>query len=180
MFNLNFKKLLFNGIWNAGQAGTGCPQFENPTNVIDINGSTKQIGSLSDITEAEYIFNSLIHALNRIAKNAGGANIGQSYFKLGTGTTTPAEDDYNIETEASDLVINQVTQTTTATFGKAYNLNITNTGSSAITLSEVVQVLKLLYNKYNNTAVEVAISRTAVSVSFAPGETKTIMVEVSI
>lgn len=173
MFNLNFRKLLFNGIWNSGQAGTNYPQFEIPTNIIDINGATKQIGSSSS-SEAESTFNSIIHALNRVVKNAESANVGQTYFKLGTGTTTPTEDDYNIETEASDLVINQVTQTTTATFEKAYNLNITNTGSSPITLSEVVQVLRV----YNNN--DIAISRTAVSVSFAAGETKTIMVEVSI
>lgn len=174
MFNLNFKKLLFNGIWNSGQVTTNPPQFENPTNVIDINGSTKKIGSLTSSSEAEQTFNTIIHALNRLAKDAGSAQWGQSYFKLGTGTTTPTEDDYNIETEASDLVINQITQTTTATFEKAYNLNITNTGSSAITLSEVVQVLKI----YNNN--DIAISRTLTAASFAPGETKTIMVEVSI
>lgn len=174
MFNLNFKKLLFNGIWNSGQAGTGAPQFENPTNVIDINGTTKQIGSSSSTYDAEYTFNTLIHALNRCAKNAEGANVGQTYFKLGTGTTAPTENDHNIETEASDLVINQLAQATTATFEKAYNLNITNTGSSAIILSEVVQVLRL----YNNN--DIAISRTLTAVSFAPGETKTIMVEVSL
>ena len=174
MFNLNFKKLLFNGIWNAGQAGTAGPQFENPTNVIDINGATKQIGSSSSSLEAEYTFNTIIHALNRVAKNAVSANVGQSYFKVGTGTTTPTEDDYNIETEASDLVINQLAQTTTATFEKAYNLNITNTGSSAITLSEIVQVLRVYGNN------DIAISRTRTAVSFAAGETKTIMVEVSL
>lgn len=174
MFNLNFKKLLFNGIWNSGQAGTNGPQFENPTNVIDINGATKQIGSSSSSYDAEYTFNTIIHALNRCGKNAEGSNAGQSYFKLGTGTKAPTEDDYNTETEASDLVINQFTQTTTATFEKAYNLNITNTGSSAIILSEVVQVLRL----YNN--IDIAISRTLTAVSFAPGETKTIMVKVSL
>lgn len=177
MFNLNFKKLLFNGIWNSGQSGTNAPQFENTTNVIDINGSTKQIGSATSSSEAEYTFNTIIHALNRVVKNAVSANEGQSYFKLGTGTTTPTENDYNIETEASDLVINQTTQTTTATFEKTYNLNITNTGSSTIILSEVVQVLKL-FNP--TTDMEVAISRTLTAVSFAPGETKTITVEVSL
>lgn len=173
MFNLNFKKLLFNGIWDSGDAATNPPLFNKPTNVIDINGATKQIGS-TQTSEAKDTFSSIIHALNTLATNAVAARVGQSYFKLGTGTTTPAEDDYNIETETSDLVINQATQTTTATFEKAYNLNITNTGSSAITLSEVVQVLKL----YNNN--EVAISRTLTAASFAPGETKTIMVEVSL
>lgn len=174
MFNLNFKKLLFNGIWNSGQAGTNGPQFENPTNVIDINGATKQIGSSASSYDAEFTFNSIIHALNRVAKNAESANVGQEYFKLGTGTTTPTEEDYDIKTEASDLVINQLAQTTTATFEKAYNLNITNTGSSPITLSEVVQVLRLYGDN------DIAISRTATAVSFAPGETKTIMVEVSL
>lgn len=173
MFNLNFKKLLFNGIWNSGQAGTSYPQFENPTNIIDINGATKQIGSPS-ISVAEETFNTIIHTLNRVAKNAESANVGQSYFKLGTGTTTPTENDYNIETEASNLVINQTTQTTTATFEKAYNLNITNTGSSTTTLSEIVQVLRVYGNN------DIAISRTRTAVSFAPGETKTIMVEVSL
>lgn len=177
MFNLNFRKLLFNGIWNSGQEGTNYPQFENPTNVIDINGTTKQIGSATSTTEAEDTFNSIIHALNRVVKNAVSANVGQSYFKLGTGTTTPAEDDYNIETEASNLVINQATQTTTATFEKTYNLNITNTGSSPVTLNEIVQVLKI-FNP--TTDMEVAISRTLTAVSFAPGETKTITVEVSL
>lgn len=177
MFNLNFRKILFNGIWNSGQAGTAPPQFENPTNIIDINGSTKQIGSPSSSSEAEYTFNTIIHAFNRVAKNAVSANVGQSYFKLGTGTTTPTEGDYNIEAEASDLVINQVTQTTTATFEKTYNLNITNTGSSTTTLSEIVQVLKL-FNP--TTDIEVAISRTAAAISFAPGETKAIMVNVSL
>ena len=174
MFNLNFKKLLFNGIWNSGQAGTNYPQFENPTNVIDINGATKQIGSSSSTLDAENTFNTIIHALNRLAKNSESANEGQSYFKLGTGATTPTENDYNTETEASGLVINQATQTTTATFEKVYNLNITNTGSSPITLSEVVQVIKV-YNDNN-----IAISRTATAVSFAAGQTKTIMVEVSL
>lgn len=174
MFNLNFRKLLFNGIWNSGQAGTAPPQFENPTNVIDINGATKQIGSSSSSSQAEYTFNSIIHALNRVAKNAGSANEGQSYFKLGTGTTTPTENDYNIETEASDLVINQIMQATTPTFEKTYNLNITNTGSSPITLSEIVQVLRVYGNN------DIAISRTVKAVSFAAGETKTIMIEVSI
>lgn len=174
MFNLNFKKILFNGIWNSGQAGTSYPQFENPTNIIDINGTTQQIGSTTSSSDAEGTINSIIHALNRLAKNTGSANVGQSYFKLGTGTTTPTEEDYDIETEASDLVINQITQTTTATFEKAYNLNITNTGSSTTTLSEVVQVLRV----YGN--INIAISRTRTAVSFAPGETKTIMVEVSL
>lgn len=174
MFNLNFRKLLFNGIWNSGEAGTNCPQFENPTNIIDINGTTKQIGSATSSSEAEYTFNTIIHALNRVVKNAVSANEGQSYFKLGTGTTTPTENDYNIETEASDLVINQATQTTTATFEKTYNLNITNTGSSTTTLSEVVQVLRVYDNK------DIAISRTRTAVSFAPGETKAITVEVSL
>lgn len=174
MFNLNFRKILFNGIWNSGQTATNYPQFESPTNITDINGITQQIGSATIPSEAEDTFNSVIHALNRVAKNAVSAHVGQSYFKLGTGTTAPTEDDYNIETEASDLVINQLTQTTTATFEKTYNLNITNTGSSTITLSEVVQVLRVYNNK------DIAISRTLTAVSFAPGETKTIMVEVSI
>ena len=175
MFNLNFRKLLFNGIWNSGEEGTNYPQFENPTNVIDINGSTKQIGSATS-SDAETTFNTIIHALNRVVKNAVSANMGQSYFKLGTGTTTPTENDYNIETEASDLVINQITQTTTATFEKAYTLNITNTGSSPITLNEIVQVLRV----YADNDIDIAISRTLTSVSFAAGETKTIMVEVSL
>lgn len=174
MFNLNFRKLLFNGIWNSGETGTNYPQFENPTNIIDINGATKQIGSSSSSSEAEYTFNTIIHALNRVVKNAVSANAGQSYFKLGTGTTTPTEGDYNIETEASDLVINQTTQTTTATFEKAYNLNITNTGSSPITLNEIVQVLRVYGDN------DIAISRTLTAVSFAPGQTKTITVEVSL
>ena len=174
MFNLNFKKLLFNGIWNSGQTATNPPQFENPTNVIDINGATKQIGSSTSSSDAEYTFNSIIHALNRVAKNAVSANVGQSYFKIGTGTTTPTENDNNIETEASDLVINQITQTTTAIFEKAYNLNITNTGSSAITLSEVVQVLRVYGNN------DIAISRTLVATTFEPGQTKTIMVDISL
>lgn len=174
MFNLNFRKIFFNGIWNSGQAAKEPPQFGNPTNVIDINGTTKQIGSSSSSNEAELTFNTIIHTLNRVAKNAVSADEGQSYFKLGTGTTTPTEEDYDIETEASNLVINQVTQTTTATFEKAYNLNITNTGSSPTTLSEVVQVLRFFRNN------DIAISRTLTAVSFASGETKTIMVEVSL
>lgn len=71
-------------------------------------------------------------------------------------------------------MINQVTQTTTATFEKVYNLNITNTGSAVITLNEVVQVLRLYGDN------DIAISRTATAVSFAAGETKTITVEVSL
>ena len=174
MFNLNFKKILFNGIWNSGDEVTNPPQFEILTNVIDVNGTTKQIGSPTSSSDAQDTFSSVIHALNRLEKNAVSANVGQSYFKLGTGTTTPTEDDYNIETEASDLVINQVTQTTTPTFEKAYNLNITNTGSSPITLSEVVQVLRVYGDD------DIAISRTLTAVSFAAGETKTIMVGVSL
>ena len=174
MFNLNFRKLLFNGIWNSGDTATNPPLFNNPTNIIDINGATKQIGSTASISEAKDTFSSIIHALNTVAINAVSARLGQSYFKLGTGTTTPTEDNYNIETEVSDLVINQATQTTTATFEKAYNLNITNTGSSVITLSEIVQVLRVYGNN------DIAISRTLTAASFAPGETKTIMVEVSL
>lgn len=174
MFNLNFKKLLFNGVWNAGGTDTNGPGFNTVTTTVNTDGQNVTVGSSSSESDAWYWFNSLIHALNRVVVNATNLSVGQSCFKLGTGTTTPTEEDYDIEAEASDLVINQVTQTTTATFGKVYNLNITNTGSSAITLSEVVQVLRLYYNS------DIAISRTAVSVSFAAGETKTIMVEVSI
>lgn len=174
MFNLNFRKLLFNGIWNAGGTDTGNPKFNDATTTVNTDGQNVTVGSSTSESDAEYWFNTLIHALNRVVVNVTNLSIGQSCFKLGTGTTTPTEEDYDIETEASDLVINQVTQTTTATFGKAYNLNITNTGSSALTLSEVVQVLRLYYNN------DIAISRTAVSVSFEPGETKTIMVDISI
>lgn len=174
MFNLNFRKLLFNGIWNSGNSGSDTPIFNVDTTVVDTAGGNVTVGSSSSTSTAQFWFASLIHSLNRMVTNAASAAVGQSYFKLGTGTTTPTEEDYDIETEASDLVINQVTQTTTATFGKAYNLNITNTGSSAIILSEVVQVLKLYSNN------EIAISRTLVSVSFEPGETKTIMVDISI
>lgn len=173
MFNLNFKKLFFNGIWNSGEEGTNYPKFDNPTNITDINGTTQQIGSTIP-SDAESTFDSIINALSGVVKNTGSSMVGQSYFKLGTGTTTPTEDDYDIETEASELVINQVTQATTATFEKAYNLNITNTGSSTITLSEVVQVLRV-YGDIN-----IAISRTLTAVSFAPGETKTIMIGVSL
>lgn len=174
MFNLNFRKLLFNGIWNAGGTDAKHPTFTVATTTVNTDGQNVTVGSSTSDSDAEFWFNTLIHALNMVVVNTTNLSIGQSCFKLGTGTTTPTEDDYNIETEASDLVINQVTQTTTATFEKAYNLNITNTGSSRITLSEVVQVLRL----YHNT--DVAISRTLVSVSFEPGETKTIMVEVSL
>lgn len=174
MFNLNFKKLLFNGIWNAGGTDTGNPGFNVVTTTVNTDGQNVTVGSSTSDSDAWYWFNTLIHALNRVVVNTTNLSIGQSCFKLGTGTTTPTEEDYDIETEASDLVINQVTQTTTATFGKAYNLSITNTGSSRITLSEVVQVLRLYYN------TDVAISRTLVSVIFEPGETKTIMVDISI
>lgn len=174
MFNLNFKKLLFNGIWNAGGTDKVNPSFNVETTTVNTDGQNVTVGSSTSEANAGYWFNTLIHALNRVVVNVTNLSIGQSCFKLGTGTTTPTEEDYDIETEASDLVINQVTQATTATFGKAYNLNITNTGSTATTLREVVQVLRLYYNN------DIAISRTAVSVSFEPGETKTIMVEVSL
>lgn len=174
MFNLNFKKLLFNGIWNSGDTQTSPPQFEKETQVTNISGQTVTVGDASNFSIAQYWINTVIHALNRISTNASNANVGQSYFKLGTGSTTPTEEDYNIETEASTLVINQITQVTTATYEKVYNLNITNTGAAAITLSEIVHVLRL----YNST--DVAISRTAAAITFAPGQTKTIMVEVSL
>ena len=174
MFNLNFKKLLFNGIWGSGGAGMAEPKFNVATTVVNTDGQNVIVGSSSSDSDAKYYFNTLIHALNVMVVNATNLQEGQSCFKLGTGTTTPTEEDYGIETEASDLVINQITQTTTATFGKTYTLNITNTGSSPTMLSEVVQVLRLYKN--NN----IAISRTATAVSFASGETKTIMVEVSL
>ena len=174
MFNLNFKKLLFNGIWDAGGTGTGEPGFNVATTTVNTEGQNVTVGSSTSDSEARYWFNTLIHALNRVVINATNLSIGQSCFKLGTGTKTPTEEDYDIEAEARDLVINQVTQTTTAVFAKTYNLNITNTGSSAITLREVVQVLRLYNNK------DIAISRTLTAVSFAPGETKIIMVEVSL
>lgn len=174
MFNLNFKKLLFNGIWNAGGTFTDNPKFNVETTTVNTDGQNVTVGNSTNESSAGLWFNTLIHALNNVVVNVTNLDTGHSCFKLGTGTTAPTEEDYDIETEASDLVINQATQTTTATFGKAYNLNITNTGSSAITLREVVQVLRL----YNDN--DIAISRTAVSVSFEPGETKTIMVEVSL
>lgn len=174
MFNLNFKKLLFNGIWSSGGAGAGDPKFNVATTVVNTDGQNVIVGSSSSDSDAKAYFNTLIHALNEIALNATNLQVGQSCFKLGTGTTTPTEEDYDIETEASDLVINQATQITTATFEKVYNLNITNTGSSPTILSEVVQVLRLYSNK------DIATSRTATAVSFAAGETKTIMVEVSL
>lgn len=174
MFNLNFKKLFFNGIWSAGGTGTGNPGFNVATTVVNTDGQNVTVGSSTSESDAWYYFNTLINALNRVVVNATNLQVGQSCFKLGTGTTTPTEEDYDIETEASDLVINQVMQATTPTFEKTYNLNITNTGSSTTTLSEVVQVLSMYGDK------DIAISRTRTAVSFAPGETKTITVEVSL
>lgn len=68
MFNLNFRKLLFNGIWDAGGTDTGQPEFNVVTTTVNTDGQNVTVGSLTSEDDAWSWFNTLIHSLNRVVK----------------------------------------------------------------------------------------------------------------
>ena len=155
--------------WNGSPAGTSSVSAR-PSGTIK-NTSGNPIALVYYISLSNYAGLSLL-------RFNGTNGIGLNHFDVGSGTTAPTENDYTLETPISSgvtisLAANRGDQKGT------YFVTVLNSGSGAISVSEIGFFVKV--NDNTSSAVDVLFARGVLdeTVTLAVGESKTFDVTIS-
>lgn len=172
MVTNNFKKILFGGIFGSTSTSYATPSFGS-INLVNTSGSDVTIDEkIYDNSSAGYRVNVFVNALNHLAKEA---NYGFSTIKVGTGTTTPTQNDYNMQNEATGITCDAASTGLTSNLTKTYTATFSNSTASDINITE----LGLFVRDYNEN--DFLLDRTVLStpITIPAGQSKSITYEIA-
>ena len=174
MITSNLKKILFGFIYNPSGNG-GANNFNLPTtspNLVNTDGVT--------LSRANYAANYHMYDLINTLSFAGNDSTSNTvYMTVGTGTTEPTEDDYNLETPNEDITISTATQGVKSDYsGKVYTFTLYNSTSDDITITEIGLIGIL--TKWNTGHDHIMFDRTVLDtpITIPAGESKPITYEI--
>lgn len=176
MVTNNFKKILML-IFSSTVTGTNQPKVPNTglPKFVGITGKEQQMVNQLGYEQRQ---NSLYNMMNHLAKSSSNANL---YMRVGTGTTAPTENDYELATVNTDVSCDTVIVGNSANYTKTYTATFSNPTSSDITVTEVGLYGKISYNSQNEFYIDVLLDRTVLTtpITIPAGESKTITYELS-
>ena len=179
MVTNNFKKVLAKCIFSSTQNGTNAPKLGSPLpTLITTDGEERQM----EVAGADYtsaVMYSLVNMLNHMSTSGSNNTL---YLKVGTGTTTPTVNDYELATVNTDISCGAVVAGVSANYTKIYTATFSNPTSSDIVVTEVGLYGKVIYWNYGSPEyTDCLFDRTVLStpITIPAGESKTITYELS-
>ena len=172
MITNNFKKLLFGGIFGSTATYYNPPSF-GAINLINTSGSTVNIyEKVYDTSSAGFRVNVFVNALNNLDKNS---KSGFLTIKVGTGTTTPTQNDYKMQNEATGITCDAASTGFTNNLTKTYTATFSNSTASDINITE----LGLFVQDYDDN--DFLLDRTVLStpITIPAGQSKSITYEIA-
>lgn len=168
MVTNNFKKILFGGIFCSTSTSYNNPSF-GYIELVDTNGNDVNINGGG--YGGGQVQSSLVNALNHLEKQESS---GALTIKVGTGTTTPTTDDYEIQNEAAGITCDSTSIGFTSNFTKTYTATFSNSTASNVNITE----LGLFAT--NSDLQTFLLDRTVLStpITIPAGESKTITYEI--
>lgn len=174
MITNNFKKMLML-IFSSTETGTDQPKIPttNLPKLVGLDGTENQVinplGWQSDM-------NGWFNMMNHMAKTSSLYNF---YMKVGTGTTAPTENDYELTTVNTDVSCDNVVVGNSASYSKTYTAIFSNPTNSDIAVTEVGLYTKIYYDSQNDEIMDVLLDRTVLStpITIPAGESKAITCE---
>lgn len=172
MVTNNFKKILFGGIFGSTSTSYSTPSFGS-INLVNTSGSNVSIYEKQyDNSDAGFRVNVFVNALNHLAKES---SYGYSTIKVGTGTTTPTQNDYGMQNEATGITCDAASTGFTSNLTKTYTATFSNSTASDINITE----LGLFVQDYNEN--DFLLDRTVLStpITIPAGQSKSITYEIA-
>lgn len=176
MVTKNFKKILML-IFSSTVTGINQPRIPstNLPKFVGITGTEQQMVNQLGYEQRQ---NGLYNMMNHLAKSSSNANL---YLKVGTGTTAPTENDYELAAVNTDVSCDTVIVGNSANYTKTYTATFSNPTSSDITVTEVGLYGKISYNSQSEFYMDVLLDRTVLTtpITIPAGESKAITYELS-
>lgn len=176
MITKNFRKILML-IFSSTAIGTDTPKIttSNLPKLTGIDGLEKQINNRSGY---EQRLNGWYNMMNHMTKTNSNNNL---YIKVGTGTTAPTENDYELQTVNTDVSCDTVVIGNSANYTKTYTATFSNPTNSDITIAEVGLYGNIMFDAYNEDYMDVLLDRTVLDtpITIPAGESKAITYELS-
>lgn len=172
MVTNNFKKILFGGIFGSTAQSSNTPYFGS-INLVNTSGSNVTIDEAGYVnSDGGFRVNVFVNALNHLAKQG---SYGFSTIKVGTGTTTPTQNDYNMQNEATGITCDATSTGFTSNLTKTYTATFSNSTASDINITE----LGLFVQDYNEN--DILLDRTVLStpITIPAGQSKSITYEIA-
>lgn len=168
----NFRKILFGGIFGSTAQASNIPTF-GLIELVTVNGSTATISNNAYNSSSSFgqTVCSILNAFNQIANSE---SVGSSTIKVGTGTTAPTADDYNLEDEATGVTCDSVSVGLSGNLTKIYTGTFANSTSSDVNITELGLFLK---NNYYSFMLDRTILSTPITIP--AGQSKSITYEIA-
>lgn len=177
MITKNFRKILMlifsstsTGIDNYPRLGLPLPTL------ITTDGEERQM-VVAHVENTLYIIYGLVNMLNHMSTSGSNNTL---YLKVGTGTTTPTGNDYELATVNTDISCGVVVAGVSANYTKIYTGTFSNPTSSDIVVTEVGLYGNVVYQT-TPAYIDCLFDRTVLStpITIPAGESKTITYELS-
>lgn len=174
MITNNFKKIL-TLIFSSTATGTSSPKIPNTDlpKFVGVNGNEQQLVNQYGFENKQ---NGLYNMMNHLVKTSSNANL---WLKVGTGTTAPTENDYELAAVNTDVSCDSVIVGISANYKKTYTAIFSNPTSSDIIVTEVGLYGNIMYNSQNDFYMDVLLDRTVLTtpITIPAGESKAITYE---
>lgn len=178
MITNNFRKILTlifssnaNGTYTPAIPTTNLPQF------VNTGGTTTQMNSFEGYgNRLLFLYNMMNHMSKGIISES---SIGTLHLKIGTGTTPPTVDDFELTELESRVSCDTVIVGNSANNTKTYTATFSNPLNTDITVAEVGLYGTIIYNGMTESFMEVLLDRTVLStpITIPAGESKAITYE---
>ena len=169
-------------IFSSTNAGRSLPNIptSNLPKLVGLDGTEKQM-EVANAGYASPIMYGLVNMLNHMSTSGSDNTL---YLKVGTGTTTPTGNDYELATVNTDISCDAVVAGVSANYTKIYTATFSNPTSSDIVVTEVGLYGNMPYQNQNHgllTYIDCLFDRTVLStpITIPAGESKTITYELS-
>lgn len=174
MITNNFKKILML-IFSSPRTGTDNPNIPttNLQNLVGLDGTETRMINRNGY---EQHMNGWYNIMNHLAKSSSNNNL---YLKVGTGTTAPTENDYELQTVNTDVSCDTVVVGNSANYTKTYTATFSNPTNSDITVAEVGLYGNIMFDAPNEDYMDVLLDRTVLTtpITIPAGESKAITYE---
>lgn len=179
MITKNFRKILML-ILSSTSTGTSSPKLpdNNLPKLITTDGVERQM-EVGSVEYTSSIMYGLVNMLNHMSTSGSNNTL---YLKVGTGTTTPTGNDYELATVNTDISCDVVDAGVSANYTKIYTATFSNPTSSDIVVTEVGLYGNVIFWNYGTpNYIDCLFDRTVLStpITIPAGESKTITYEIS-
>jgi hypothetical protein len=179
MITNNFKKILTMCIFSSEGRDNETPKV--PASNLPTLISTDGVEKIMKTTSGNYttqMMNSFVNVMNHLSTNGPHNTL---YLKVGTGTTTPTEDDYELATVNTDISCDTIVVGNSVNYTKTYTATFSNPTSSDITVTEVGLYGNIQYinNSQTTEYTDCMFDRTVLTtpITIPAGESKAITYE---